>query len=146
MTSTRILWLVEDDDLKGRTIMRIVQKLRPDLEVVRLHSLQEWLDVIASLYCGKPPSPRVWPGRPRPWATVPEHWIGVITDWRFPRRYGESAQPIGDRVLESLDGTGIPRVVVSSADRPADFQANWGTIDWLTWGDSDALRKWLADL
>jgi hypothetical protein len=134
-TGAKVLWLIEDDDLKASTLRRIVQQARPDLELVRLHTLAEWMDVIFSLQ-----------STIGSWATVPSRWAGVITDWSFPRRDGREAQPIGDRVLSTLDGTGVPHIVVSGGDRPHNFTAQWGTVDWLHLGEIDSLRKWLADL
>lgn len=135
MTTTRVLWLIEDDDLKARTLRRIVASVRPDLELVRLHTLQEWLDVIFSVQTSI-----------GSWTTVPGRWVGVITDWSFPRVHGRSPQPIGDRVLESLDGTGIPRIVVSGNDRPTGMAAQWADVDWLNLSQTEPLKKWLIEL
>ena len=122
------LYHVEDDDLKARTVARIVSLARPDFEIVRLHSFVEFCDRV----CDDVNAPD-------------SRKLCCITDWQFPRQRGGAVQVLGPRVLD-IFGDVIPTIVISGADKPADFDRHYPGTPWLNLGQVLELQAWLVKL
>lgn len=122
-----VLYLVEDDDLKARTIERIVRLTRPELELVRFRNLYDYMQMLAML-------------------RAPPRIAGVITDWSFPHYEKASPAELGNIVLDTLDGTPVQRIVVSGGDQPTQFSERYGGVRWLHLGQVAELQTWLNRL
>lgn len=105
-----LILLVEDDDLKARTVERMVLALTVGVDVERARGLDEAFE-------------RLDDERPD----------AVITDWCFPVAPGHGAQDgLGAAVVEACERMGIEVVVVSGSERPATFKGAWSSpSDWL---------------
>ncbi len=113
--------IIEDDDLKGRTMERFVRVVG-DREVFRVHTLKQALFVIK--------------GRP----------LAVITDWVFPFEDGDPPRKNGHVVTALCHDMGIPCLVNSGHDPVDDIPP--GTL-WPSFTDknfNEVLTKFLNDL
>jgi hypothetical protein len=128
-----MIYLVEDDDLKARTIERVCKLARPGYEVVRMHVFTEFCNRVCddiSRFGNTKHQPRAF---------------CCITDWNFPRNHGGSPQELGSRVLDIL-GEAVPAIVVSGADKPIDFERRYPDTRWLNLGQVLELQAWLVKL
>lgn len=126
-----MIYLVEDDDLKARTIERVCNLARPGLEIVRMSTFVEFCNRVCE------DVNRLGNVKHQPRA------LCCITDWNFPRNPGGSAQVLGPRVLDIL-GEAVPAIVVSGANKPVDFDRQYPDTLWLHLGQVLELQAWLA--